>query len=116
MDGEVAVILVGDYGGLGVHTMLNAIRFAPDHFKGFVFLSVGVIDSGNFKGSGAVEDLRKHCEEALGQYVEHGRRLGMPSISYLSIGTDAVDELEHACLEIARKYPKATFFNSSTAS
>ncbi len=105
-----AVILVGDYGGLGVHTMLNAIRFAPDHFKGFVFLSVGVIDSGNFKGSGAVEDLRKHCEEALGRYVEHGRRLGMPSISYLSIGTDAVDELEHACLEIARKYPKATFF------
>ncbi len=105
-----AVILVGDFGGLGIHTMLNAIRFAPDHFKNFVFLSVGVIDSGNFKGSGAVESLQEHCEESLQKYVDLGRRLGMPSISYLSVGTDAVDELEHACLEIARKFPKATFF------
>lgn len=105
-----AVILVGDYGGLGIHTMLNAIRFAPDHFKNFVFLSVGVIDSGNFKGSGAVESLQQHCEESLQKYVDLGRRLGIPSISYLSVGTDAVDELEHACLEIAHKFPKATFF------
>lgn len=105
-----AVIMVGDYGGLGIHTMLNAIRFAPDHFKSFIFISVGVIDSGNFKGSGAVGDLRAHCEESLQKYVDLGRRLGMPSLSFLSIGTDAVDELEHACLEIARKYPKSTFF------
>ena len=60
-----AVILVGDYSGLGIHTMLNAVRFAPDHFKSFVFVSVGVIDSGNFKGGGAVEALREHCEESL---------------------------------------------------
>ncbi|MEN6405058.1 MAG: APC family permease [Thermoguttaceae bacterium] len=105
-----AVILVGGYSGLGIHTMLNAIRFAPDHFKSFVFLSVGVIDSGNFKGSGAVESLREHCEESLHSYVDLGRRLGMPSTSVLSIGTDAVDELERDCLEIAHRFPKATFF------
>ena len=105
-----AVIMVGDFGGLGIHTMLNSIRFAPDHFKSFIFVSVGVIDSGNFKGSDAVDDLRIHCEEQLQKYVDLGRRLGMPTLSYLSIGTDAVDELEHACLEIARKYPKSTFF------
>ena len=105
-----AVILVGDYSGLGVHTMLNAIRFAPDHFKSFVFLSVGVIDTGNFKGSGAVDSLRKHCEESLDKYVDLGRRLGMASTSLLAVGTDAVDELEDACLDVAHKFPKATFF------
>jgi amino acid transporter len=105
-----AVILVGDYSGLGIHTMLNAVRFAPDHFKSFIFISVGVIDSGNFKGSGAVESLREHCEDALRRYVDLGRRLGMSSMSLLSVGTDAVDELERSCLEIARKFPKATFF------
>jgi hypothetical protein len=105
-----AVILVGDYGGLGIHTMLNAIRFAPDHFKSFVFISVGVIDSGNFKGSGAVEQLREHCEESLQKYVDLGRRLGMPATSLLTIGTDAVDELEQACLEIVHRFPKSTFF------
>ena len=105
-----AVILVGNYSGLGIHTMLNAIRFAPDHFKSFVFISVGVIDTGNFKGSGAVDALRDHCIESLHQYVDLGRRLGMPSSSVLAVGTDAVDELEHTCLEIARKFPKSTFF------
>jgi hypothetical protein len=105
-----AVILVGDYGGLGIHTMLNAVRFAPGHFKSFIFVSVGVIDSGNFKGSGAVEDLRTHCEESLQKYVELGRRLGMPARSFLAIDTDAVDGLEQACLEIVHKFPKATFF------
>ncbi len=105
-----AVILVGGYSGLGIHTMLNAIRFAPDHFKSFVFISVGVIDTGNFKGSGAVESLRTYCEDSLKSYVDLGRRLGMPSTSIYSVGTDAVDELEHNCLEIAHKYPKATFF------
>jgi amino acid transporter len=105
-----AVILVGDFGGLGVHTMLNAVRFAPGHFKSFIFVSAGVIDTGNFKGTGAVESLREHCEESVRRYVDLGQRLGMPSTSFLTVGTDAVDELEHTCLEVARKFPKATFF------
>jgi hypothetical protein len=105
-----AVILVGEYGGLGVHTMLNAVRFAPGHFKSFVFVSAGVIDTGNFKGTGAVESLRKHCEESVRRYVDLGQRLGMPSTSFLTVGTDTVDELERTCLEVAHKFPKATFF------
>jgi hypothetical protein len=88
-----AAILVGGYGGLGVHTMLNAIRFAPGHFKNLVFLSAGVVDSGNFKGAGAVDDLRHYCEASLNQYVDLANRLGMPAKAYLSIGTDAVEEL-----------------------
>jgi amino acid transporter len=111
----VAAILVGRYSGLGVHTMLNAIRFAPEHFKGFVFISVGVVDSGNFKGVEEVESLREHTQATLDRYVELGQRLGMPSSSLLRVGTDAVDELEELCLEVARKYPKATFFAGQLA-
>jgi amino acid transporter len=105
-----AVILVGDYSGLGIHTLLNAVRFAPDHFQNFVFISVGVVDSGNFKGSGAVDDLRQHAEESLRRYVDLGQRLGVPSTSYLAVGTDAVDELERLCLEVARQYTHAVVF------
>ena len=105
-----AVIMVGGYSGLGIHTMLNAIRFAPEHFKSFVFVSVGVIDTGNFKGSGAVEALHEFCEDSLSKYVDLSRRLGMPATSLYTVGTDAVDELERNCLEIAHQFPKATFF------
>jgi hypothetical protein len=105
-----AAILVGGYGGLGVHTMLNAVRFAPGYFKNFIFLSVGVVDSGNFKGAGAVEDLQQHTAASLACYVDLAQRLGMPSTSFMAIGTDAVDELEQLCLEIARRFPRVVFF------
>jgi amino acid transporter len=106
----IAAVLVGGYTGLGVHTFLNAIRFGPGQFKGTVFLSVGVIDSGNFKGSDAVDDLRKHTAESLDKYVDHARRLGMPAVGYMTIGTDPVDELEHLCVAVKKRYPRATFF------
>jgi hypothetical protein len=104
-----AAILVGGYGGLGVHTMLNAVRFAPG-FKNMLFLSAGVVDSGNFKGAGAVEDLQKHTAASLACYVDLAQRLGLPSKSFMAVGTDAVDELEQLCLEIARRFPKVVFF------
>lgn len=105
-----AVILVGDYSGLGIHTLLNAVRFTPNYYKSFIFVSVGVIDTGNFKGGEAVDSLRAHCEEALRKYVELGQKLGMASTSFMAIDTDAVDGLEECCLEVAKRFPKATFF------
>jgi amino acid transporter len=106
----VAAVLVGGYSGLGVHTMLNALRFGPGKFGGLVFLSVGIVDSGNFKGADAVEDLRKHTEDSLNKYVDHARRLGMPAIGFMSIGTDPVDELERLCVEVQKRYARAIFF------
>ena len=50
-----AVLLVGGYGGLGVHSVLTLLRMFPNHFTNIVFISVGVIDSGNFKGAEEVE-------------------------------------------------------------
>jgi amino acid transporter len=105
-----AVILVGGYSGLGVHTLLNAVRFAPGHFKNMVFISVAVVDSGNFKGAAALEDLRQHTEDSLAKYVDLARRLGMPATSYMTIGTEPVHELEVLCLSIAKQYPKVVFF------
>ncbi|MBI2826855.1 MAG: APC family permease [Planctomycetia bacterium] len=105
-----AAILVGGYSGLGVHTLLNAVRFAPGHFKNMVFLSVAVVDSGNFKGSAAVDDLRHHTEDALARYVDLARRLGVPAESFMAVGTEPVHELEELCLVIAKKYPKVVFF------
>jgi amino acid transporter len=106
----VAAILVGGYSGLGVHTFLNAMRFGPGKFEGVVFLSVGVVDSGNFKGSDAVDDLRKHTAASLEKYVDYARRMGIPAIGFMAIGTDPVDELENLCLAVRKRYPRATFF------
>ena len=110
-----AVILVSGYSGLGVHTMLNSLRFVPGHFSNFVFVSVGVVDSGNFKGSDAVEALRQHTKETLAKYVTLARSLGMPARSYAAIATDAVDELEKVCLEVSHDFPNATSLRDSSS-
>jgi hypothetical protein len=105
-----AAILVGGYGGLGIHTLLNAIRFAPGYYKNVVFLSVGVVDSGNFKGARAVDDLRRHTQESLERFVDLARGNGFPSKGFMAIGPDAVEELENLCVAVAKLFPRATFF------
>ncbi len=107
---HTAVILVGGYSGLGVHTLLNSVRFVPNHFKNMIFISVGVVDSGNFKGAEEVEHLRAYTEASLEKYVDLARRLGFPARAYLSIGTDVVDELEQICRAVHRDFPKAVVF------
>lgn len=109
-DAHTAVILVGGYSGLGVHTLLNAVRFVPHHFKNMVFISVGVVDSGNFKGAEAVDDLKAHTQKSLEKYVALARRLGFPARGYLAMGTDVVDELEQLCRVVYRDYPKSVVF------
>ena len=105
-----AAILVGGYSGIGVHTLFNALKFVPHHFKNIVFISVGVVDSGNFKGAEAVDDLRKFTEDALEKYVDLARRVGLPARGYMAIGTDVVEELEQLCRVVARDFPRVTVF------
>ncbi|HET9294555.1 MAG TPA: APC family permease [Gemmatimonadales bacterium] len=105
-----AAILVHSYGGVGIHTVLNVFRSFPGHFGNLVFLTVGVVDSGEFKGEHAVEELRARTEEMLGKYVALAHRLGVPATSRLAIGTEVVAEAERLCLGVAREFPHTTFF------
>ena len=67
-------MLVPSFGGVGIHTVLNVFRAFPDHFKNLVFVSVGVIDSGGFKGADAVEALEASTEAMLKRYCVAGDR------------------------------------------
>lgn len=109
-DRPVAVVLVGGYGGFGIHTTLNVFRTFPDHFKGLIFVSVGVVDSGRFKGEHSIDELREDTERVLARYAELAHKLGMPVTTRGAIGTDAVETAEALCLDIAREYPRAVFF------
>jgi amino acid transporter len=105
-----AAVLVGSYGGVGIHTVLNIFRSFPGHFKGLVFVSVGVVDSGEFKGEHAVEQLRLRTAEMLAKYVSLAAGLGVPATARMALGTEAVAEAERLCLQVAREFPRAVFF------
>ena len=105
----VAVILVSRYGGVGIHTVMNAFRAFPHHFQGIVFLSVGVVDSGRFKGDDSMAELERETVESLARYQDLARSLGLPSEARHAVGLDVVDLAEDLCLDVAKDYPKATF-------
>ncbi len=105
-----AVMLVGGYSGLGMHTMFTVYRAFPGHFKNFAFLSVGVVDSGEFKGEFAVEDLRKRTVGTLEKYVALANQFNVPATYRYAIGTDVVDEAEALCLSVAEEFSNVTIF------
>ena len=105
-----AVLLVGSYSGLGIHQLLTIQRLFPGHYKNFVFLSVGVIDSATMKGVEEVETVRQQTEQSLRRYVDLSQRLGLAADYRMAIGTEAVAEAEKLCLEVGKEFPRAIFF------
>jgi amino acid transporter len=110
-DQPTAGILVGSFGGLGIHTMLNVFRAFPGHFKSLVFISIGAVDAGEFKGQFALDALRQRQEEMLQKYVDMARSLGIPATYRYVIGTEVVEEATQLCVRVAEEFPKITFFS-----
>lgn len=106
-----AAIFVASYGGIGIHTVLNIFtRAFPGHYKNAVFLSVGVVDSGAFKGEAELEALKHGTEATLKQYVKLAQDMGIPATYRMAVGTDAVAEAEALGREVAKEFPRVTFF------
>ena len=103
----VAVLFVGGYGGLGRHALLMMLRMFPGHFKGVVFVSVAVVDSDTFKGTGEVLALEKRTREDLTSYCTFARALGLRATSAFAIGTEVAVEAERLGVELHRRYPRA---------
>lgn len=107
---RTAAILVGGYGGLGIHTLRKILDTFPGVFHNFVFISVGVVDSGGFKGEAEIEALRHNTDDMLNKYIRLSHQLGVPATSRMSIGTDVVQEGVVLCESLVTEYPATTFF------
>ncbi len=108
---KTAVILVDSYGGgIGVFIVQTILREFPGIFKNFVFVSIGVLHSGRFKGEGAIETLAASTSTTLERYVELGKKLGVRSTYRMAIGTEVVKEAVNLCDEVAQEFPHSTFF------
>lgn len=105
-----AVILVTNYNGVGLHSVLAIPQLFGDHFRNFVFVSVGVIDSHRFKGVDEIENLKTSTEAMLKQYVDFVRQHGRYGEYWYALGTDAVAEIEQLCRQIATRFRKVAFF------
>jgi amino acid transporter len=107
---KTAVLLVNGFNGLGLHTLLSIIRLFGSEFKNFVFIQIGIIDAGNFKGSDEMEHLNRHTREELDRYIAFLKKNGYYAEGFTSIGTDVVDEVYKLTPEIGKRFPNAIYF------
>jgi amino acid transporter len=109
-DGPTAIVLVESYAGLGIHTVLSVQRMFPRHFKNLVFCSVGLVDSGQFKGVQDVHALEAKVRTDLEKYVSLAQRMGYYSEYRYTLGTDLIEELEGMCLDLVKEFRRPVVF------
>ncbi len=107
---KTAVILVNGYNGLGLHTLFNVIRLFGNEFRNFVFVQVGVVDAGNFKGAEEVDNLTVQIQKDVDRYVEFMHRQGRYAEGLSYVGVEVIEEIEKIGPEIRRRHPNAVFF------
>ena len=107
---QTAVLLVNTYSGLGIHTLLIALKTFPGQFSQIYFATVGVLDSGNFKGTEEVTRLRADRERTIEQYILLAKTLGLAADGEFTLGTDPVAESTDLCLRIRQRFPRSVFF------
>ncbi len=105
-----AAVLVRGYNGFGIHTLMTVLRLFPNHFRNFVFVSVGDIDFDRFKGTREVEKLRDSVKADLEKYVALARKWGYFAEYRCALGVDVVDEVAEICPVIVRDFPRTMFF------
>jgi amino acid transporter len=107
---RTAVFLVNGFNGLGLHTLLAVIRMFPKVYQNFVFLQVGVVDAGSFKGAGEVENLRAHSQREVERYGTYMRRQGFYAEAHFTVGTDVAEAAAKLCETVAQRFPETQFF------
>jgi len=107
---KTAILLVNGFNGLGLHTLFSTIRLFGGTFKNFVFIQVGVLDAGNFKGVEEVSHMKAEVRKELDRYVHYMRCHGYYAAAYASFGNDVVDEVARLVPEILGRFPNAILF------
>ena len=107
-----AVFFVGKNRGVSMHALLWVQRLFPEHFRNFIFLSVGEVDAQSYDGQGALRTLRYEIENSLRYYVNFCHNHGLAAKSYLAFGTDPVEELVKLADQVYKEFPNSVCFAS----
>ena len=107
---KTAVLMVNGFNGLGLHTLFNVIRLFGKEFRNFVFVEIGVIDAGNFKGIDEVGHLKTQTTKDVDRYVAFMKSQGYYAEGLSFIGIDVISETEKIVPEVLTRFPNAVFF------
>jgi len=107
---KTAVIFVNGFNGMGLHTLFGVIRLFGGIFKNFIFVQIGIVDAGNFKGVQEVEHLDETVKNDVARYVKFMAKEGYYAEGITSIGVDVIEQAVETAPKILERFPNAIFF------
>jgi amino acid transporter len=110
MQDKTAVLLVNGFNGLGMRALSSIFELFGEIYKNFVFIQIGIIDAGVFKGVDEIKELHEQVNKDADKYVKLVSSYGYYAESYTAIGTDVVAEIAKLAPDIINKFPNAVFF------
>jgi amino acid transporter len=107
---KTAVILVSDYDGEGVLSLLQTISLFEGTFVNYVFVEIGLLNVRTFVRQQELEALEKDVSDDLDKYVHLVERHGFKGESIKLLGTNLIEEMMKEASGIIAKYPNCVFF------
>ncbi|HUX89456.1 MAG TPA: APC family permease [Gallionellaceae bacterium] len=105
-----AVFMVDENRGVGIHTIMWVMRLFPGHFKNFIFLSVGEVDTQSFDSDATIRTMQYKTENTLCYYASFCESQELHATWRIAYGTDPVQMLDDLVREISEEYPNSVCF------
>lgn len=105
-----AVFMVDDNRGVGIHTIMWVMRLFPDHFKNFIFLSVGEVDTQSYDSNATIRSMQYKTENTLCYYASFCEAQGLQATWQMTYGTEPVQALDELAQKIYAEYPNSVCF------
>ena len=113
--GRTAIVLVNGFNGLGLHTFLGIPRLFPDTFGHFIFVQVGAVDAGSFKGAEELDRLQRETAASVERYADLARRHGFIAGAASDVSHDIVGTIEELSNGLLERHPGAVLFGGQLA-
>jgi amino acid transporter len=107
---KTAVLLVNGFNGIGIYAISQIFKLFGDTFRNFVFVEIGIIDAGSFKGAEEMEAINAKIKKGTESYVKLMERHGYYAKAYTGLGIEAVQEIVKMVPTIRKDFPNTVFF------
>jgi hypothetical protein len=107
---KTAVLVVRGFNGLGLHSLFAILRLFGNLFRNYIFIEVGVLDAGNYKGVDEVGRLQADVDKDLMEYVGFMRSHGFHAEGVSVLSHDPVEGASSVADRVRERFPQAMFF------
>lgn len=104
-----AVFLVKEIGST-LHTLLWVERMFPKHFRNYVFLSYGNVDTGSFGSERTLHLLKRRTQRILNYLVRFARQNGIAATTVEGYGANPINDISEMAEKIQEHYVNNVFF------